>query len=225
MADIVSYEIGKKKKGKIELVHDIITKYKCQAIVCPTSSYLDHRGGREIRIEDRAMKVENRIQERIMKEGGMSIFEELKRNAHRKVMWPGQVYNTGAGKLPMKYVIHMLTVKYYRPKFDKRPNEDLLNEGIRNALKRCRTQRLESVGFPLIGVRDIEYVEAVGDSEHVKAIKEFGISVSKSAEMIGLNAKIAIKKPYQSVPSRIGIVCDTEEDYALAKQTLDMFLV
>ncbi|MFP4067177.1 MAG: macro domain-containing protein, partial [Spirochaetaceae bacterium] len=66
---------------------------------------------------------------------------------------PGEAVITGAGRLPNRHVIHVLGPVYGMDK----PEDKLLADCYRNALRRAEENRLSSVAFPAISTGAFGY--------------------------------------------------------------------
>ncbi len=133
----------------------------------------------------------------IHKTAGPLLYEECKKFAPIK---PGEAVLTGGYNLPNKYVIHCLGPRYG---IDK-PEDKILSECYKNALKIAEEYKIDSIAFPAISTG------------------YFGYPVKEAA-------RIAFKTIIEIIPQlkyvkRIRFVLYTDEDFEIHKKILEEIL-
>ncbi len=111
----------------------------------------------------------------IHRAAGPTLYEECKRYAPIK---PGEAVITGAGNLPNKHVIHCLGPRYG---IDT-PEEELLKNCYRNALRLAEENNLKSVAFPAISTGIFGYPK----EDAAKAVAEVLQEVTPSLKTVRL---------------------------------------
>ena len=112
----------------------------------------------------------------IHKAAGPELFEECKKvQAENGIRCPvGEARITGAGSIPVKYIVHTVEPKY----FDDENPKSLLESAYRNSLKLARQYSCLSVAFPAISCGVYRYP--------LEEAAEVSVSVCNESEFSGI---------------------------------------
>lgn len=125
----VTYRIG---KSSIQVIAGDITSSKAQVIVSSDGSNLSMGGG---------------VSAAIHRAAGNDYAREVQKMTPRPL---GDVVVTSAGKLPARYVMHVVTLSGARLGGELPPNL-IVRHGTQRVLELCRNLSCSSVAFPAIG--------------------------------------------------------------------------
>ncbi len=167
-----TYKVG---KGVVEVVQGSITDYPADALVCPANPDFE------------MVAFPGGVQFAFLRNGGVEIFEEAvevgkklnmlipKDSSVPLAVPPTSAHLTGAGRLPAKYVIHVVSVDYDLTNNRAYCNGAIVGRSTKNALTLAKENKLVSIGFPALGtgLYDVpleESVESMGNEfiEHLQ---------------------------------------------------------
>ena len=113
---------------KIEIIEGDITRVSADALVNAANNHLWMGAG---------------VAGAIKKAGGKEIEEEAVRKGPIPV---GEVIETGAGRLPVKFIIHAAVMGQ-----DLRTSAEIIEQATKNSLRKAEELGLKSIAFPALG--------------------------------------------------------------------------